>query len=82
MGQAHASLSDTDLRLFRQAILNRVDYLEHCPTARLRDDQIYRPLRRERQVWRGQPSKGSSKIASIEIQKSIQNLDKVIENLA
>jgi len=32
-------------------MLNRVDYLEHCPTARLRDEQIYRPFRRERQIW-------------------------------
>ncbi|EVT88768.1 Uncharacterised protein [Pseudomonas aeruginosa] len=63
-------------------MLNRADDLEHCPTARLRNKQIYRPLRRERQVWRGQPSKGPIDIAVIEIPKSIQNLDKVIENLA
>ncbi|MCY1429099.1 hypothetical protein D9M71_450030 [compost metagenome] len=63
-------------------MLHGTDDLEHCPAAWLRDEQIYRPFRRERQVWRGQPSKGSIKIAVIEIQKSIQNLDKVIEDLA
>jgi hypothetical protein len=55
--------------------------LEHCPAARLRNKQIYRPFSCQRQIRRGQPSKGSIKIAVIEIQKSIQNLDKVIEDL-
>lgn len=63
-------------------MLNRVDYIEHCPTARFRDEQIYRPFRRERQVGRSQPSKCSIKIGLIEFPKCIQNLDKVIENLA
>ncbi|GAD64901.1 Uncharacterised protein [Aquipseudomonas alcaligenes] len=63
-------------------MLDRVDYLEHCPTARPSDEQLYRPFGRERQIWRGQPSEGPIKIAIVELQKSIQNLDKVIENLA
>ncbi|AWF00307.1 hypothetical protein CSC26_5714 [Pseudomonas aeruginosa] len=56
--------------------------MEYCTAARLRDEQIYRPFRRERLVWRGQPSKGSIKIAVIEIQESIHDLDKVIEDFA
>lgn len=63
-------------------MLNRADDLEQFPAARRRNEQIYRPLRRERQAWRGQPSKGTVDIAVIEIPKSIQNLDEVIKNLA
>lgn len=62
-------------------MLNRVDYLEHGPAAWLRDEQIYRPFRCERQICRGRPSKGFIKIAVIELQKSIQKFDKVIEDL-
>ncbi|SFO92567.1 hypothetical protein SAMN05216601_103350 [Ectopseudomonas composti] len=62
-------------------MLHGTDDLEHCPAARLRNEQIYRPFSCQRQIRRGQPSKGSIKIAVIEIQKSIQNLDKVIEDL-
>ena len=47
-------------------MLNRVDYLEHGPAARLRDEQIYRPFRRELQFWRGQPLKGPINIAIVE----------------
>jgi hypothetical protein len=28
-------------------MLNRVDYMEHCPTARPRKEQVYRTFRRE-----------------------------------
>ena len=63
-------------------MFDRVDYLEHCSATRPSDEQVYRTFRGERQNRGGQPSKGSIKIAVIELYKSIQNLDKVIEDLA
>lgn len=51
---------DTHWKLFRQAGHAQSNgLLGALPAARLRDEQIYRPFRREHQIWRGQPSKGS-----------------------
>jgi bifunctional DNA-binding transcriptional regulator/antitoxin component of YhaV-PrlF toxin-antitoxin module len=57
--------------LYRQAVLNRVNHLPHCPAARLSNEQLDRPFGSQRLNRRSQPVERTFYIAVMELQEVI-----------